>query len=287
MRTLPCWLLVLGCMPQDPPAAREPANLRPAGTPDVVVLSFSGHDATPTAPFNAEYLVAQGALPVQVASMFETRGFTTQVFAYGDEFYDNGGPHRGFLSAFNDLGIIWTEWIADYDDPTRVIVIGHSHGGVWAHTLAGLVPAPIDVLVSLDAVSHGWESPSWATGFAGDNWQMVIDDYNAFHGYTYEDWGFDFAYLGGWILPDGTEHTIDDVVFPNVAVNLEYQSSSPIPTLSDWEANRRFPDGTTQDILTSATGELHGDSFGGGIAAPTSIATRHAVSTIEAIYFGQ
>jgi hypothetical protein len=83
------------------------------------------------------------------------------------------------------------------DPHLRLVLVGHSHGGVWTHAAVQSLPmVEIAALVDLDATSYGW-------AFRGT--PEIGDPRNAF-------------------TVGGTKCDLEDVVFRNVRANLEVRS---------------------------------------------------------------
>ena len=188
-------------------------------------------------------------------------GWTAAYEGYGDSLWtvvdeDDNVLVRGFLEALVTLEWVEAEWISDYDNPTRVIVVAHSHGTVWAHTALMLTShVPVDILVDLDGESLGWESDSWTLDTIGDDWRAEVADY-------VEDrdpgWWFDVGNpANSWSVPGvSTLQDIEDVVPDNVWFNIEVASSSLV--VQDAEPNHRL-DGSVDGIYRFQSGLSHGD----------------------------
>ena len=264
-------------------------NLRPEEAPDFAVLSVSGHnfgmgDCDWRDPegrqINCEYLLGRGTINA-LAAPITARGYTASAFAFGDSFYswDVGDEPivNGFLNMLEVMEAVRTLWIADYDNPTRVIMVAHSHGTVWAHIALFLNPRlPIDILIDLDGESLSWESDNWNLEFAGDEWSEVIRAYTEEHGV---DWGFEIwhasnAYeVPGLLLPQD----IEDITPDNVALNLEVAANGLV--IQDGEPNHR-PDGSDDGIVRVFFDESHG-----AVTYPDSGALTWVAEAIELAYF--
>lgn len=122
------------------PPDGPPANLRPAGSPDVVVLSVSGRCGLGilcTSPVDNEpYLGDFGDAAEAVRLSFQQAGHTTDYADFIASFYsyddDNDGQsdRLGFLELVDTLDWIEDNWISDFDNPTRIVIVAHSHGCV-------------------------------------------------------------------------------------------------------------------------------------------------------------
>lgn len=242
-----------GCVSSDTVSAQPDAcgPSRPSDAPDIALITVSGHCFTDCAPeYNDEYLLAQGAASAALQT-FESRGLSTLAIGFADSFYswvdeDDNPLALGFLDLLDVLEEIHALWISGFRNPTRLIVMAHSHGTVWAHTALMVLemegyPVPVDVLIDLDGISPEWESDPF---FVGDNWAAVIADYNAETGTT---WPFDIGNAAdAWNVP-GQEYLqdIEDLVPNSVLINLEIWSDSLV--LTDTQPNHRR-DGSRADI---------------------------------------
>ncbi|MEC9071770.1 MAG: hypothetical protein VX938_05290, partial [Myxococcota bacterium] len=230
----------------------EPAYARPEEAPDVLLLGVSGHMKAASDLFedaNPEYLAASGTLNA-VADVYSGQGLTVHSLPYADRFYDevldNGEPGAyGFLSLLDDLEFAYCNWIVHCDEdgiplgyidnPTRVVVVAHSHGCVWAHTALWVADwAPVEALISLDAVSMGWEGK---VGGFGDNWASVILDYTE---ETNHEWPFAiWDPTDSWSVPGLNKlQDVEDLVPANVGVNIEVRSGGVVD-FGDGEVNHR------------------------------------------------
>ena len=140
-------------------------------------------------------------------------------------------------------------WIADFDDPTRLVLVGHSHGTVWASLLAWNFPhVTFDYLVYLDGVCRFW----W-----GDHERYFVGAFDAY-GYrrpfplNADESGESCKSLA---VPGLSAQDLEDVVPDNVLVGLEVQAGVfSVP--QDAEPNHR-PSGGRADIYTLVSDNLH------------------------------
>ncbi len=249
---------------QEPGSCGGPApNPRPPGTPDIVFVAVSGHCVSPSCPYpyNDEYLYSSGTINV-LAQPFLEAGLQVEVTPTTDNFYDEPQAY-GFLTLMNTLIDMRERLVADWDNPTRFIVVGHSHGTVWAH-LALLVmerwgtPFPVDVLVDIDGLSWGWEDK--VVAWFGDAWGPIIREHMRETGQT---WPFDIADAADSENIPGQPYLqdVEDVVPDSVLVNLEIWSSDgtiPVP-VRDSQDNHRL-DGSERDILGFNSSRNHEES---------------------------
>lgn len=257
------------------------SNPRPADAPDFTIVMVSGHCRPGRCPpgENHEYLVSVHGTYGPIADVIEAHGYDWVAFGYEDAFYDRGEEGFGFLTLLQDLAWIHDNWIADFDDPTRLIVVAHSHGTVWSHLALDVfehlgVPLPVDVLVDLDGNSLSWES-DLATGGIGDGWKAVIRDYNARTG---TEWPFDISDCADyWAVPGVAEpQDQEDLVMDSVAINLEVYNTVNAP--NDPDPNHR-KDGSRVAIYPFGSARGHND-----VVRPESDAMRWVATNIDAAY---
>lgn len=257
-------VLLSACVAYDDGTNSDIANPRPADSPDVVIFSVSGHCGPETclgSEWNGEYLYESGTVDA-FADPLRERGLRVANVAAIDDWFtwvdDNDEVlAMGFLGLLDALYMVNEDWIADYDNPTRVIMVAHSHGDVWAHIAVHVADdVPIDVLVDFDGVSVGWEAP---VAGVGDNWQEVILSESAEHGL---EWPFEiWEATDYWQVPGHAGlHDIEDLVPDNVDLNLAIVAT-PTPAQAaagiwDSESNLRL-DGTTRRIKECQSVENH------------------------------
>ncbi len=287
MRLLMLLLLLAGCDligggDADPDL---PTGDRPADAPDFVILAASGHEFSVGAvPYRDGYLIRKGAA-LDVAAALEALGASVAIWDHGDAFwnhdadgvalspFDAGEPVSfGFLQLIVDLETIRDQWIAAYDNPTKIVVLGHSHGVVWAHLAMQLVTdAPVDVLIDLDGDVEAWDFQG-PVGVSVDGWSQVLQDYTANYGI---DWPFDVsAARDGWTV-DGVATLMDaeDVVPASARLNLEVWGAGQL--LRDQNPNLRF-DGSDADVVRLETALSHEALAGSNTEATAWIAEQLA-----------
>lgn len=268
MRCLPFLCLLSGCslIGGGGTEPTTPTGARPAEAPDVVILAASGHELNVSAfPYRDGYLIREGAA-LDVAAALEGLGASVAVWDHGDAFWnhdangvelsplDAGEPVSfGFLQLIVDLETIRDQWIATYDNPTKIVILGHSHGVVWAHLAALLVAdAPVDVLIDLDGDVEGWDFEG-PVGMSVDGWDQVLLDYTNAYGIA---WPFDpWAARDAWAV-DGvpTLMDVEDVVPTSAALNLEVWGGGQL--LRDQNPNLRL-DGSDTNVLRLETTLSH------------------------------
>jgi hypothetical protein len=241
----------------NPGPGPEP-NPRPETAPDFVLLTVSGHVGVIsaincTSEDNRSYLDDPGEAAEALRDFFTANGFELYEQHYADllDHDDVNGdgvaddPDRlGFLDLLAELDWIYLNWIADYDDPTKIVLVAHSHGTNWAHIAASIRPEiPIAYLVTLDGICFYWDCEH------GD----AMDDWMAASGETFPyDLSAPCDALGIPGQPDPL--SAKDVAFGSVAVNLEVRSDDLL--LSDCCRNYR-PNGSRAGIFTYDSDESH------------------------------
>ena len=90
---------------------------------------------------------------------------------------ENRHGHPGYWEAQADLDRIYREWISNFKNPTRLVLVGHSNGTVWASLLALENPhVTFDYGVSLDGVCNHWEEDNLRYGMLS-NTNLVAEFY--------------------------------------------------------------------------------------------------------------
>ena len=244
-------------------------NPRPADAPDVVILTISGHNSTDNETYNDEYLARSG-MPQALANVFLNRGLSAEAYSFADEFYsweDSSGMPLvfGFLDFLDAMLYVGNEWIADFDNPTRLIIAAHSHGDVWAHTAVNLLPVPVDFLIDFDGESKCWES-DFKCASIGDDWSTVIGDWSAAN---QVEWNFDIRNAAdAWYVPGrSAPQDIEELVPESVLYNIEFHANGAVwPIINDDETNLRL-DGTNYNIFTYQSAMGHSDVYRPGYDA--------------------
>jgi len=255
-------VLLAACGGSDPPALQSTTEFpRPQGAPDIVLLTVSGHDGSLSGLFctsesNRSYLGDPGEATDTLVRTLDGLGFTGQVDHYADFFdgidADGDGvtdnpEQQGFLQLVAQLQAVYDNWILGIDNPTRIVIVAHSHGTVWAHMAASVMShVPIDYLITLDGICYLWECEH----------EMAVAGWIAANGNP-APWDLSTP-CDRWPIPgQGGNFNTEDVVFPNVRINLEVQSDDFF--LSDETDNLRL-DGTRTGVFTFfADGEGHND----------------------------
>ncbi len=189
--------------------------------PDVALLFVSGHNGLLDNSPSASYLHLDAGPDIAVDLI--SAGYTVSTSYFVDDAFPVGG-YGGYLALVDEMEFLRDNWVPL---GTRVVVVAHSHGGVWAHgAIRAVADLSIFALVDLDCSSYGWGSV---------------------------DHDLQNAYLGGdprdAYVMDGTEYfDLEDVVFLNVVYEFEVRSGDSVILLGEdfddaW--NFRIDDSTT------------------------------------------
>lgn len=132
---------------------------RPAGTPDVVVFAFSGRcsfDCHPDNNRDGWEPAHSDALELALAA--EGVDLHVEFRTYRAHVHDRPGYGNGFLSALSDLDDVHESLMAGVANPTRLVLMGHSHGTQFAHLMAYERPdVGFAASILLDSVCLSWD----------------------------------------------------------------------------------------------------------------------------------
>ena len=215
--------------------------------PQIALLISNGHS-----PILPNYLAT--ATGPQLNGALVGAGYSVETSYFTDDL--GGGTPGGYAELVAKLKQIRDQWILGRSNPTRVVVVAHSHGCVRAHAAIRAVPdCPIRLLADLDGSSAGWT----LLAHPGDN-----------------------AAIGG--APEGTYNIaativcaaypavpsapppfdLEDVVFLNVQECYEVRSGDVLPNPANpfqlieyderWNAR---PDGSTTGLTCYFSGTPH------------------------------
>ena len=264
-------LTLVACGGSGSEAGAPQQTLRPGTAPDFVILSVSGHCGVLCNPpvDNDSYLADPQDAVEAILQTLNGLGFTTQASDYSDRFesLDRDGDGTidefGFLQLIDDLDFVYDNWIDGRSNPTRILVVAHSHGATWAHIAVSVVDqVPIEYLISLDGVCFLW----------GTEHQGTIQNWFQANGNPYA-WDIS-APCNIWNIPgQAAPYNTKDVVFDNVVINLEVQSDDLF--ISDCCDNYRL-DGSQTGIEIFASTENHGEVHRSGSASMAWVQTRIA-----------
>jgi hypothetical protein len=164
-----------------------------------------------------------------------------EVLSYRASVHDHLLHGRGFLSALSDLDRLHASLVAGVRNPTRFLVLGHSHGTQFAHLLARERPSvPFVGSVLLDSVCARWDLDHALPYLA-----LVRGESTARFGLIPPLFACKTVRVGDARADQG------DVVPSNVAASIEIASGGSLwPGLgivSDMTVNRRA-DGTVRGL---------------------------------------
>lgn len=225
----------------------------PLFQPDLVILSFSGHSFSGGPPF--AYLQDSGDAVEAIASAYRADYPGRRVFSLGfvDSLDDVNGQ-LGFRSAVRWMRMIRDAWVVGQPSQPMIILVGHSHGGTWAHAACTAVSdLTIHALVDLDTYCDLSETPEPPT--------FHVVSFETEHGAAISAFLAsapqpDFLYLANpcdGIVVQGALEDLDDFVPDNVVSNVEVY---PFAVGLDLRANRRRSGSTTGCVRSSPIG-LH------------------------------
>lgn len=240
--------LFLGCNNGGGPATVAPGtnDPRPAEAPDILLLTVSGRtldifDAFCPPECNEAYLGEPGAAgeAVELALIATGRTVLREDYIASLKSFDDDGDgaadRLGYLDLLATLDAAFADWIAGRSDPTRIVIVAHSHGAVWAHAATSMRPdVPIEALVSLDGVCIRWE----------DDHEDPIRDFYAEQGGNPFPWDLSEA-CEQWTIPGvGGAADTEDVTFPSVLLNIEARADAgDFPFFADEQDNHRLDGG--------------------------------------------
>jgi len=184
----------------------------------------------------------------------------------GGEGYPDDLVYAGFLQMLLDLEWIRDAWMRGVENPPALVFLCHSHGCVWTHVAIGLLSLdsnflPVTILIDLDANAARWEDDGLSG--IGDKWAAELTAYKASH---WVDWWFDPSDVTDVVYVEPLQGPpflldIEDTVFRNVIVNIEYRgvSAGPIDTaVADDQSNMRPERGMDRErIATFLSDEDH------------------------------
>jgi hypothetical protein len=222
LRLLPLLLWLAACAPITVQPGRTTALNLAGPAPDVVLLSVSGRCGPPcVAPRdNWDYLSSRGTVDA-VADELAAAGLTVQVAGYASnaaeefESLQVQAPQRGFGALLADFQQIRKGWLQG-PNPPRLVLLGHSQGVAWLHYLTRIAPEVSFALqIDLDGICTAWRADH-AAGIRG----LPTPQGGLPSALSACD---TLSVPGAPLLTRGSL-SLKDVVWPNVAANLEVQS---------------------------------------------------------------
>jgi hypothetical protein len=273
-------ILLLAACSQTPSPNSEPAsnpsktlkNSRPEGSPDVFIFAFAGRCGFATigcqglesAPEdNKAYLDDADTLAFQaLEEAFKSSGYTVKGESYRANLIDHQNTEYGlgYLTAQANLNWIKENWISNFDNPTRLVLMAHSHGNQFASLLANDNPdAVFDYFIYLDGVCTHWDVDH--LGVFPALYNRFENAYGAKNNYPFPlNQAEVVSACNTWNISGlGKGLGIKDVTPNNVWAALEVQSQGIGNlgiTIKDEQNNVRL-DGTTANIFTIRENEGH------------------------------
>lgn len=273
---------------------------RPPGSPDVLLLAVSGRCPPPClgAPDdNINYLEPRGTVRA-VAAALEASGLKVVSLAYSSNLTLHrprrvsanqvgqplaaGTPlpeQQGFLQLERAFLTAERDWVRGRSNPTRIVLLAHSHGVVWTHALTRAYPdLPVALMIDLDGVCDFW---------ALDN-RRTLQSY--VHSLGSNPWPFDLSAACGPLQVGHLRYSLKDLVYRGVAQDLEVQSRHLIGGgVAGMGANWPFdgqpnirPDGSRSGIQTfRSASEDHSD-----VSYPDSAAVKWVLSQLPGVAAG-
>lgn len=214
--------------------------------PQIALLLCNGHSPIPN------YLIT--ATGPQLAGALTGAGYTVETTYFVDSL--GGTTPGGYTELVAKLQQIRDDWIVNRTNPTRVVLIGHSHGCVRSHAaLRAVTDCPVRLLVDLDGSSLGWSLIS----HGGENASMGGAPEGA---YAINQSITCAAFPAVPSAPPPFD--LEDVVFPHVREAYEVRSGdvvlNPANPTQFIEYDERWnvrPDGTTTGLWCDFSGTLH------------------------------
>lgn len=281
----------------NPPAQKY----RPATSPDVYVLGISGKCflnsegiacanlmpaskqediSKQNAQNNWDYLGA--ILPGQTDSTLHDLAFTIHkqgnsvlYKGYAGSWPDTtntttGQQYDGVKTLLAELQAIYTRDIQDVMNPSKIVLVSHSHGVVWSHIVQWALPkVPIEVAIDFDGICRYWGT---------DNAADITRDGNPYNIPV-------SSLCGQQITGGGNPYDIQNVVFSNVKFNLDIQASNtascnPYVLLGVYDGHDNIRnEGGTEGIYAFNTCEDHGS-----VIRPDRSGTKVARDMLRALF---
>lgn len=247
---------------------RQPLRPRPDDAPDLVIIAFSGHcglvcDTRSTRSYLDHASDSTGGVAVLdgIVSAYQRLGlgdievFGVSSFATSHYSSISRQIEPGYLQAQAYLDEVKANWIDGIANPTRVVLVGHSHGTVWGSLLAmNNLDVTFDAFVALDAICWMW----W-----NKHKQYIKDTF--VNGPWTIPFPLDQGDPCGTLAVPGRDQpmNINDVVPANVIYGLEVRTTFRLLSLdpnvlADDRVNLRI-NGSSTNVWGIAAQETHDD----------------------------
>ena len=251
--------------------------LRPAGSPDFFILSISGRCGSPAGGLgvidgfllcdpieNHDYISEDGVLEY-FANILVKKGYSVSSKGYVDFLYNivetatNKLLFLGYLQAEADLKQIEKLYIKGFSNPSKIILLSHSHGVVWSHILTNQFPnIKFDFQIDLDGVCLKWSSDH--RGY-----------FDTFFQQNGNPWTTDISRpceTQGVVPASGRIKDLSNITEDNVSINIEADSQSFQLNVNDNIFNSRR-DGAKTGIVSKRFSEGHSQVYKLGSAGIT------------------
>ncbi len=257
-----CSWLMVACTPTVTTWQNEANTLDFNTTPDIVILTISGHCGPPCrAPRdNWDYLSQRGTVQ-KLTQTFTEAGYTVQNSNYAAHPSNvftspyHSQIQRGYLSLLKDFAEIEKHWM-NSPKPPRIILLGHSHGSVWLHYFVQTHPqSKFALQIDIDSICTAWRS-DFSKAVAEFHYNDLASPLNACDSVKIAD----------------KDVYLKDIVWPNVEYNLEIQSKR-LPSIN---TNR---DGVLINYLYETTPNVRPDGTLTGIETFVATNEDHSTST--------
>ena len=235
--------VIVGCTDS---ANKETKDIPDA--PDFAIFYVSGHDGPLDGEPSKSYLDNPDEAGPAITKALRQFGYKIVEGYFVDDAFSIDGV-GGYLALVKVLRFVDENFV---EHGTRIIIVAHSHGGVWAHSaIEALSSVPIYCLVDLDVSSYGWG----VTGHDLQNAYISGDPRGKY-------------YLPYIVDDDPTSdkdpyYDVEDVIFDNVKYALEIRSGDypPLgPEYYDEKWNVRLSggkDGVWRKFTNTSHGEVH------------------------------
>ena len=228
-------------------------KLRPVDSPDVMILGFAGRCGVRCgAPFkNEAYLHTEGTLQA-LADTFAELGYSSLYVsaAANVSLQESETNSYGFYELDQHLKSVKQTWLHGVANPTRLVLVGHSHGATWASLLAyENKDVSFDYGIYFDGVCNSWERDNLYHGAKGN----VILNFYRMIGAPYPS-----TLVGGACQIaryNGRVYHLKDIVPHNIRIGLEVRTN-PVVALPDsqtFETLGSCPLGNTVSVADANT----------------------------------
>lgn len=229
----------------DGKAASSPSTVLITAVPQLAIFFVSGH--TDIGDGQPSYSYLNTTAGPNIVTDLREAGYTTEQGYFVDDANDVMGA-GGFQSLVATMRAVRDQYVPH---GTRVLVIAHSHGGVWAHAAIRQVSdLTITAAVDLDTSSYGWGATGHDTqnSFIGGDPRnrFVINNVTTCPAYSVPS-------------EQTSNYDIEDVVFQNVRFAFEVRSGEMAPAGDEWYDEKWSirEDGNTDNLFCYFSNTSH------------------------------